>query len=87
MAAAQPEPIQAETDTPLAPVQRMRAKSLVDEDGVHHEYEFGGPPGVVGMMVFFPCLFYYLYICLTLNDGQSTTLPGPARLPCQQRAT
>ncbi|KAK4702769.1 Delta24(24(1))-sterol reductase, partial [Phenoliferia sp. Uapishka_3] len=81
-------PVDPITPSPIEPpspaVQpRLRAKSDVDEDGIHHEYEFGGPPGVVGMMVFFPCLFYYLFICLTLNDGKflkpidASSLTGP----------
>lgn len=45
--------------------------AVVDPDGVHHEYEFGGPVGVLGMMTFFPCLFYYLYVCLFFYDGES----------------
>lgn len=42
----------------------------IDEDGIHHEYEFGGPLGVTGMMVFFPSLFYYIYACLYFYDGE-----------------
>ena len=33
-------------------------------------YEFGGPWGVTAMMVFFPILMYYLWICLWFYDGQ-----------------
>lgn len=36
---------------------------------VHHEYEFGGPVGTAAMMVGFPALMYYLYICLVVFDG------------------
>ncbi|KAL8292638.1 hypothetical protein RQP46_001250 [Phenoliferia psychrophenolica] len=70
-------------EVPAVPAPRVRAKSLVDEDGTHHEYEFGGPLGVTAMMIFFPCLFYYLFICLTLNDGKflvpidASSLTGP----------
>ena len=45
--------------------------AVVDPEGVFHEYEFGGPLGVLGMMTFFPCLFYYLYVCLFFYDGES----------------
>ncbi|ODN84359.1 hypothetical protein L202_00326 [Cryptococcus amylolentus CBS 6039] len=38
----------------------------VDE---HQEYEFGGPLGVLAMMVFFPPLMYYLWICLWFYEG------------------
>ena len=33
-------------------------------------YEFGGPLGVTAMMVGFPILMYYLWICLVFYDGQ-----------------
>jgi delta24(24(1))-sterol reductase len=33
-------------------------------------YEFGGPPGVIAMMLGFPVLMYYLWICLWFYDGQ-----------------
>ncbi|ORY88724.1 ergosterol biosynthesis ERG4/ERG24 [Leucosporidium creatinivorum] len=46
---------------------------IVDPDGVHHEYEFGGPLGVAAMMTFFPALFYYLYVCLFFYDGKFAT--------------
>ncbi|EIM19584.1 ERG4/ERG24 ergosterol biosynthesis protein [Wallemia mellicola CBS 633.66] len=35
----------------------------------HQEYEFGGPAGVVAMMIGFPLLMYYFYICMQANDG------------------
>lgn len=46
------------------------AAALVDEDALHHEWEFGGPAGVTAMMLGFPALFYYLYVCLFFYDGQ-----------------
>lgn len=36
---------------------------------VHHEYEFGGPVGTAAMMLGFPLLLYYLYVCLVAFDG------------------
>lgn len=33
------------------------------------EWEFGGPWGVVGIMIFSHCLVYYCWICLTYYDG------------------
>ncbi|CAO1613069.1 unnamed protein product [Parajaminaea phylloscopi] len=36
----------------------------------HDDWEFGGPWGVTAMMVFFPLLMYYLWICLWFYDGQ-----------------
>ena len=34
------------------------------------EYEFGGVPGVIGMLVGFPLLMYYMWICAEFYDGQ-----------------
>lgn len=34
------------------------------------KYEFGGPVGVTLMMIFFPCLMYYLWACLDDNQGK-----------------
>lgn len=33
-------------------------------------YEFGGPVGVTAMMIGFPILMYYLWICCWFYDGQ-----------------
>jgi delta24(24(1))-sterol reductase len=33
-------------------------------------YEFGGPIGVTAMMIFFPMLMYYLWICLEFYNGK-----------------
>ena len=35
-----------------------------------YSFEFGGPWGVTAMMVGFPMLMYYLWICLWFYDGQ-----------------
>jgi len=35
----------------------------------HETYEFGGPWGVTAMMIGFPLLMYYLWICLWFYDG------------------
>ncbi|KAG5723670.1 Delta(24(24(1)))-sterol reductase [Termitomyces sp. T112] len=35
----------------------------------HESYEFGGPLGCIAIMTFFPCLMYYLWICLWFYDG------------------
>jgi delta24(24(1))-sterol reductase len=40
-------------------------------------YEFGGPWGVTAMMMGFPMLMYYLWICLWFYDGK---LVGPSSL-------
>ncbi|KAG8818632.1 C-24(28) sterol reductase [Serendipita sp. 399] len=40
---------------------------LMDE---HQYYEFGGPWGVTAMMLIFPVLMYYFWICLWFYDGQ-----------------
>ncbi|KAF8216569.1 ergosterol biosynthesis ERG4/ERG24 [Mycena galopus ATCC 62051] len=36
----------------------------------HEQYEFGGPFGVTCIMLGFPVLMYYLWICLWFYDGQ-----------------
>ncbi|KAI8378717.1 ergosterol biosynthesis ERG4/ERG24 [Choanephora cucurbitarum] len=36
-------------------------------------YEFGGPLGALGMMVGFPCLMYYFWICLEYHQGKLIT--------------
>lgn len=36
----------------------------------HDQYEFGGPLGVTAIMLGFPALMYYLWICLWFYDGQ-----------------
>ncbi|CUA70663.1 delta24(24(1))-sterol reductase [Rhizoctonia solani] len=35
----------------------------------HEHYEFGGPSGVAAMMVFFPLMMYYFWICLRFYNG------------------
>ena len=60
---------------PAVAASKQPAKAQVDEDAIHHEYEFGGPVGVTAMMVCFPALFYYLYVCLFFYDGQSPLHP------------
>ncbi|KAK9462958.1 ergosterol biosynthesis ERG4/ERG24 [Lipomyces oligophaga] len=42
----------------------------------HVEFDFGGPIGVSAMMIGFPLLMYYLWICATFYDGQLT---GPGK--------
>lgn len=36
-------------------------------------YEFGGPVGVVAMMLGFPCLMYYFWVCLEYHQGKIIT--------------
>ncbi|KAL1955647.1 hypothetical protein VTO42DRAFT_8380 [Malbranchea cinnamomea] len=44
-----------------------------DDSGV---FEFGGTPGVLSMMIGFPCLMWYMWIGATYYDGR---LPLPAK--------
>lgn len=37
---------------------------------LYTSWEFGGPWGVTAMMIGFPILMYYLWICLWFHDGQ-----------------
>ncbi|TDL23613.1 ERG4/ERG24 ergosterol biosynthesis protein [Rickenella mellea] len=58
--------------------RKPEAKPSVTDEGrkvderldKHETYEFGGPWGVTAMMVGFPILMYYLWICLWFYDGQ-----------------
>ncbi|KAL9554598.1 hypothetical protein MBANPS3_002740 [Mucor bainieri] len=34
------------------------------------KYEFGGPVGVTAMMLGFPCLMYYFWVCLEFHQGR-----------------
>lgn len=36
-------------------------------------YEFGGPLGATAMMIFFPCLMYYFWVCVTYHQGKLIT--------------
>jgi hypothetical protein len=40
-----------------------------DASKVVVDYEFGGPWGVSALMIGFPILMSYLYICLATNHG------------------
>ena len=46
-------------NSPFLPTQKLLAR-----------WEFGGPWGVTAMMVGFPMLMYYLWICLWFYDGR-----------------
>ncbi|GAA5952746.1 hypothetical protein JCM3765_002262 [Sporobolomyces pararoseus] len=46
-------------------------------DDVAHELEFGGAPGTLAMMIGFPLLFYYLYVCLFFNNAQFALPSNP----------
>lgn len=54
-----------------AATARPKAKSKqahkVDNSGVYH---FGGSFGTAAMMIFFPLLMYYLWICSTFYGGR-----------------
>jgi delta24(24(1))-sterol reductase len=47
--------------------QRMTKLDVKIDNEVH--YEFGGPLGVMGMMLGFPCLMYYFWVCLEYHQG------------------
>lgn len=54
---------------------------LIDQQlDSHEDWEFGGPIGVTAMMIGFPLLMYYLYICLSHFQGEMVhprALTGP----------
>jgi delta24(24(1))-sterol reductase len=49
-----------------APKAKSKPGHKVDKRG---HFEFGGSFGTLGMMVFFPILMYYLWICSTFYGG------------------
>lgn len=50
-----------------------KASHKVDNSGV---FEFGGTPGTLAMMTFFPVLMYYLWICSTFYGGNVMVKKG-----------
>ncbi|KAF8141513.1 ergosterol biosynthesis ERG4/ERG24 [Boletus edulis] len=50
---------------------------FLDQHQTRVPYEFGGPWGVTAMMIGFPLLMYYLWICLWFYDGK---LVSPASM-------
>lgn len=63
--------------SPSESVRAVRSPSVKSKAGRSIEekldnevvYEFGGPIGVTFMMLFFPCLMYYFWVCLEYYDG------------------
>ncbi|KAK4518736.1 uncharacterized protein ATC70_008958 [Mucor velutinosus] len=56
-------------------VPLFKSKLTKHEEEVDNEvvYEFGGPAGALGMMLGFPCLMYYFWICLEYHQGHLIT--------------
>jgi len=50
-----------------------KASHKVDNSG---KFEFGGTPGTLAMMTFFPILMYYLWICSTFYGGSVLVKKG-----------
>lgn len=57
------------TTTPTTSLASTSSISSIDDET--HELEFGGAPGTLAMMIGFPILFYYLYVCIFFNHGKS----------------
>ncbi|QRV88747.1 C-14 sterol reductase ERG24 [Ceratobasidium sp. AG-Ba] len=59
------------------PTERTPLKQQPSSEGqktdarldVHEHYEFGGPAGVTSMILIFPILMYYFWICLRFYNG------------------
>ncbi|GAA5939877.1 delta(24(24(1)))-sterol reductase [Sporobolomyces koalae] len=65
------------------PVESSNSSSTAvapSTDDVAHELEFGGAPGTLAMMVGFPLLFYYLYVCIFFNHAQFAVPTNPYTL-------
>ena len=56
-------------------VPLFKSKLTKHEEEVDNEvvYEFGGSAGALGMMLGFPCLMYYFWICLEYHQGHIIT--------------
>jgi delta24(24(1))-sterol reductase len=64
-------PTKTAADTPTSKVVVSEAGKEIDRRlDQHDRYEFGGPLGVTAIMLGFPVLMYYLWICLWFYDGQ-----------------
>lgn len=48
--------------------QKVTKLDVKLDNEVH--YEFGGPVGVCAMMIGFPCLMYYFWVCLEYHQGR-----------------
>lgn len=62
-------------DEQMPPISKSKAtngKKASKSGDEHTEYDFGGPVGVTCMMIGFPLLMWYLWICATYYDGQFT---------------
>lgn len=55
---------------PLFKTKMTKRDEILDNEIV---YEFGGPVGALGMMLGFPCLMYYFWICLEYHQGKLIT--------------
>lgn len=73
------------TSSETESVSEDESFSVVTREGAKKEvacdskvvYEFGGPVGVTALMVGFPVLMSYMFICLALHQGR---LPNPLQL-------
>ncbi|CCJ30185.1 unnamed protein product [Pneumocystis jirovecii] len=63
-----PFKVDIETQRVTRSTSRARQRSL--EMDMFQYYEFGGPIGVAFIMLFFPCLMYYMWICSAFYDSQ-----------------
>ncbi|GAA6064279.1 hypothetical protein JCM10212_000981 [Sporobolomyces blumeae] len=67
------------TSTPSTPSSSNSpspSTTLSSTDDEAH-LEFGGAPGTLAMMVGFPLLFYYLYVCIFFNNAQLASPTNP----------
>lgn len=67
---AQGKPAVNSNGVPLFKNKMTKLDEKLDNEVV---YEFGGPVGVVGMMLGFPCLMYYFWVCLEYHQGKIIT--------------
>ena len=69
-------PTKIASTTSLSSAQEQEHKIMSSDASKVVDYEFGGPWGVSALMIGFPLLMSYLYICLATNHGH---LENPLR--------
>ncbi|KAG4304385.1 hypothetical protein PORY_002095 [Pneumocystis oryctolagi] len=62
--------LKTDAETPRITRSRSRARQRNVEMDMFQYYEFGGPVGVTIIMLFSPCLMYYLWICSAFYNSQ-----------------
>lgn len=65
--------IKSEANKNGVPLFKNKITKLDEQLDKEIVYEFGGPLGALGMMLGFPCLMYYFWVCLEYYQGTLIT--------------